>query len=177
MKLRKKPKTNRFGQFQTDQGVLRRPLFVSADLPHLKCHADVRYRPAMQMTETIIAELVRVYETAVSTLQGDIAKFASDGTLPPPSRPHRQGWCYPELRIHYAGVETGPTSRAFGRLGRSGTFATTVTRPALFSDYLSEQLACWLMTMRSRLKLALDSGNPVPLCDRRHLRPRHAQPA
>ena len=95
----------------------------------------------MQMTETIIAELVRVYETAVSTLQGDIAKFAADGTLPPPSRRTDKAWCYPELRIHYAGVETRPDlKRSFGRLGRSGTFATTVTRPALFADYLSEQL-------------------------------------
>ncbi len=95
----------------------------------------------MQTTETIIAELVRVYETAVSTLQSDIAKFASGGTLPPSSRRADKAWCYPELRIHYAGVETRPDlKRSFGRLGRSGTFATTVTRPALFADYLSEQL-------------------------------------
>ena len=96
----------------------------------------------METTEKIIAELVRVYETAVTTLRHDIAAFAADGTLPPPGRRSENAWCYPEIRIHYEGVETRPDlARAFGRLARSGTFATTVTRPALFADYLSEQLS------------------------------------
>ncbi|MFO1256704.1 MAG: AMP nucleosidase [Sphingomonadaceae bacterium] len=95
----------------------------------------------MEKTEKIIAELVRVYEQAVSTLRGDIAAFAKDGTLPPPGRRSENAWCYPELRIHYEGVETRPDlARAFGRLAHSGTFATTVTRPALFAGYLTEQL-------------------------------------
>ena len=95
----------------------------------------------MQKTEKIIAELVRVYEQAVSTLRSDIAAFAADGTLPPPGRRSENAWCYPEIRIHYEGVETRPDlARAFGRLAHSGTFATTVTRPALFADYLTEQL-------------------------------------
>jgi len=85
--------------------------------------------------------LVRVYETAVATLRSDIAAFAADGTLPPADRRSSRAWCYPELRIRYSGVETRPDlARAFGRLGHNGTFATTVTRPAFFAEYLSEQL-------------------------------------
>ena len=96
----------------------------------------------MEKTENIIAELVRVYEAAVTTLRSDIAAFAADGTLPPASRRANRDWCYPEIRLHYAGEETRPDlARAFGRLAHSGTFATTVTRPALFADYLTEQLA------------------------------------
>ena len=96
----------------------------------------------MEKTENIIAELVRVYETAVTTLRSDITAFAADGTLPPASRRANRDWCYPEIRISYAGEETRPDlARAFGRLSHSGTFATTVTRPALFADYLTEQLA------------------------------------
>ena len=95
----------------------------------------------MKMTEKHIAELVRVYELAVSTLQGDIAAFAADGTLPPADRRATRAWCYPEIRLSYAGVETRPDlTRAFGRLPHSGTFTTTVTRPALFADYLVEQI-------------------------------------
>ncbi|MEQ1541613.1 MAG: AMP nucleosidase [Novosphingobium sp.] len=95
----------------------------------------------MKTTETIIAELVRVYEQAVTTLRSDIAAFAQHGTLPPPGRRSECAWSYPELRIHYEGVETRPDlARAFGRLAHSGTFATTVTRPALFAGYLTEQL-------------------------------------
>ncbi|WP_374279819.1 AMP nucleosidase [Novosphingobium sp.] len=95
----------------------------------------------MERTENVIAELVRLYETAVSTLRRDIAAFAQDGTLPPPDRRASRAWNYPEVRLRYSGVETRPDlARAFGRLGHAGTFATTVTRPALFADYLTEQL-------------------------------------
>ena len=95
----------------------------------------------MEKTEKHIAELVRLYETAVSTLQNDIARFAADSTLPPASRRETRAWCYPELRVHYRGVETRPDyRRSFGRLSDEGTYATTVTRPALFADYLAEQL-------------------------------------
>ena len=96
----------------------------------------------MLNTDTIIAELVRVYDEAVANLRSDIARFAADGTLPPAERRASRAWCYPELRISYSGVETRPDlARAFGRLAHPGTFATTVTRPALFADYLAEQLA------------------------------------
>lgn len=95
----------------------------------------------MEKTENIIAELVRVYDAAVTTLRSDIAAFAAEGTLPPASRRANREWCYPEIRISYAGEETRPDlARAFGRLAHSGTFSTTVTRPALFADYLTEQL-------------------------------------
>ena len=95
----------------------------------------------MELTETHIAELVRVYEAAVATLQSDIAAFAAGGTLPPSDRRVARAWCYPEVRVHYFGVENRPDlTRAFGRLSASGSFATTVTRPALFADYLAEQL-------------------------------------
>jgi AMP nucleosidase len=96
----------------------------------------------MELPETIIAELIRIYDEAVTTLRTDIVAFAADGTLPPPERRAEKSWCYPELRLHYAGQATRPDlARAFGRLSHSGTYACTVTRPALFADYLREQLA------------------------------------
>jgi AMP nucleosidase len=96
----------------------------------------------MQEPETIIAELVRVYEAAISTLRSDIAAFAENGTLPPADRRASRAWCYPELRVEYEGRETRPDlARAFGRLSHTGTYATTVTRPAQFADYLTEQLS------------------------------------
>ena len=95
----------------------------------------------MKSTETTIAELVRVYEAAVTTLRSDIAAFAADGTLPPLDRRASRAWCYPELRVRYQGVENRPDfARAFGKLSHDGTYATTVTRPLLFASYLTEQL-------------------------------------
>lgn len=74
-------------------------------------------------------------------LRSDIAAFASNGTVPPSERRNDGSWCYPELRIHYSGQESrADVTRAFGRLSRGGTYACTITRPALFADYLTEQL-------------------------------------
>jgi len=99
----------------------------------------------MQMIEETLAELVRVYETAVACLRADIATFIEHGTVPPVSRRAERVWCYPELRVTFAGRERGSIySRSFGRLSEPGTYVTTVTRPALFSDYLTEQLGLLL---------------------------------
>ncbi|NBC35925.1 AMP nucleosidase [Novosphingobium sp. FSY-8] len=92
-------------------------------------------------TETVIADLTRIHDAAVATLRADIESFARHGTLPPEDRVIERAWCYPELRVHYAGRETSPDGgRAFGRLNAAGTYCTTVTRPALFAHYLTEQL-------------------------------------
>ena len=99
------------------------------------------YSLAMESVETVIAELTRIYDDAVAALRADIAAYAADGTIPPPERRRNGDWCYPELRLHYAGRENKPdVARAFGRLSRGGTYACTVTRPALFANYLAEQL-------------------------------------
>ncbi|WP_394659510.1 AMP nucleosidase [uncultured Novosphingobium sp.] len=96
----------------------------------------------MHSVQETLAELVRVYEAAVSTLKADIAAFIKDGTLPPSDRRADRLWSYPELRVTYEGHEHGSaSSRAFGRLPGRGTYVTTVTRPHLFADYLAEQLA------------------------------------
>ena len=90
--------------------------------------------------DAAIAELTRLHAQAVETLRADIVAFAR-GTLPPVERIDERRWCYPELRVRYLGRELRPaTARAYGRLSRSGTYATTVTRPALFGSYLKEQL-------------------------------------
>ncbi len=95
----------------------------------------------MKSPEAVISELVRVYDEAVATLHGDITAYARHGTPPPPSRRAARDWCYPELRIQYSGQENRPdVTRAFGRMGRAGTYAVTVTRPDLFTGYLLEQL-------------------------------------
>ncbi|MGJ0237955.1 AMP nucleosidase [Novosphingobium fluoreni] len=96
----------------------------------------------MHSVQETLAELVRVYEAAVSMLKADIAAFIKDSTLPPSDRRADRLWSYPELRVTYEGQEHGSaSSRAFGRLPGRGTYVTTVTRPHLFADYLAEQLA------------------------------------
>ncbi|WP_260923114.1 AMP nucleosidase [Novosphingobium sp. 9] len=95
----------------------------------------------METIQKTLAELVRVYEEAIACLQADINAFVADGTLPPVERRSEHRWTYPELRVTYAGRERDAShSRAFGRLAEAGEYVTTVTRPHLFADYLTDQL-------------------------------------
>ena len=95
----------------------------------------------MGSPKSIIADLARLYDEAVETLRADIAAYVATREPPPLERRIEARWCYPELRIAYAGQENRPdVTRAFGRLSHGGTYTTTVTRPALFADYLAEQL-------------------------------------
>src|SRR5258706_435396 len=96
---------------------------------------------AMESAEAIIAELARVYDAAVARLRGDIQAYADRGTVPPPERRRDGSYCYPELRVHYAGDEhPADVAHAFGRLTTFGTYSCTITRPMLYADYLAEQL-------------------------------------
>ncbi len=95
----------------------------------------------MELVETILKSLTEYYERAVETLRADIIAYARERTLPPASKRLDGSYAYPELVVRYGG-EPPASSRglAYGRLNEAGTYATTVTRPHLFADYLAEQL-------------------------------------
>ena len=106
-------------------------------------------------SQDVIAELTAIYDAAVELLRADIAEYARSGAIPPAERRHDGSYCYPELRVRFAGGSfTGDRSRAFARLHRPGTYATTVTRPQLFADYLAEQLDL----LRSDYGIEIDCG-------------------
>jgi AMP nucleosidase len=88
-----------------------------------------------------IAQLTAIYDAAVNRLRTDIADYVRTGTPPPSERRIDGSYCYPELRVAFAGgAATIDRPRAFGRLHRPGIYATTVTRPDLYANYLKEQL-------------------------------------
>jgi AMP nucleosidase len=89
----------------------------------------------------IIAQLQAIHAAAIAQLRSDIGAFAANGTVPPPERRHDGSYAYPELRISYqGGGSRSDSTRAFGRLNVPGEYATTITRPDLFADYLTAQL-------------------------------------
>ena len=119
----------------------------------------------MTLAKAIIADLTRIYETAVTTLRAYIAAFADHGALPPPDRLHERAWCYPELRLSYAGAHNAPprnaAPRAFGRLSQPGEYAITLTRPQLFAPYLAEQIR--LLSQDYDIELSVHrSTQPIP---------------
>ena len=95
----------------------------------------------MDSIDTILDKLETVYDAAVARLRDDVIAFGRERTVPAAERRSDGSYTYPELRLRYRGGEQPEgRRRAFGRLNAAGLYTTTVTRPALFRDYLAEQL-------------------------------------
>ena len=95
----------------------------------------------MESIDQILDKLEELHTAAVGRLREDVIAFGRDRTLPPPERRQGGAYAYPELRLRYHGGEQRANrGRAFGRLNAPGTYTTTITRPALFRDYLADQL-------------------------------------
>jgi AMP nucleosidase len=95
----------------------------------------------MDSIDTILDRLEEGHAAAVARLREDVLAFGRDRSLPPEGRRRDGSYAYPELRVRYRGGEQPANrGRAFGRLNAPGLYATTITRPALFRDYLADQL-------------------------------------
>jgi AMP nucleosidase len=90
----------------------------------------------------VVAQLDAEYRRASDALRGALVAFMRQGTPPDPSLRAEQVFTYPELRVDYRPTVAPPRlARAYARFSQAGEYAVTVTRPALFADYLTEQLA------------------------------------
>ena len=93
--------------------------------------------PAIQ----IVQELDRLYRASVERLQSALTAYLADGTRPRVESRHDGSFAYPEIRLIYRGGADRPAPlRSFGRLVTPGEYRISVTKPALFADYLEEQL-------------------------------------
>jgi AMP nucleosidase len=95
----------------------------------------------MTKASDIVAELDRLYRGSVDRLQAALTLYLTDGT--PPDRQARSdgSFAYPEIHIRYRGGSDRPAPlRSFGRLSEPGEYRISVTKPAMFADYLTEQL-------------------------------------
>ncbi len=89
--------------------------------------------------EETVTKLETIYQHAIDTQQAALRRFARDGE--PPTIMEREAFRYPELRIvHKPGGPYPRIQRAFAKFTEPGVFATTVTQPLEFREYLLEQL-------------------------------------
>ena len=90
---------------------------------------------------SLVAELERLYIASVDRLRDALADFIADGVRPDPATRLDGSFAYPEIRLRFDGESAARTpTRSYGRLVTPGEYAISVTRPALFADYLIEQL-------------------------------------
>ena len=83
--------------------------------------------------------LIARYEASASRLRTAFEAFVARGEEPTTAR---GAFVYPRLRVEYRpdGV-VPPLSAAFGKLAAPGRYETDIARPALFADYIFEQLS------------------------------------
>jgi AMP nucleosidase len=95
----------------------------------------------MTQASDIVAELDRLYRASVERLQAALTRYLTDGTSPDPQSRKDGSFAYPEIRVRYRGDVSRPVPRrSFGRLVEPGEYRISVTKPAMFADYLTEQL-------------------------------------
>ena len=89
----------------------------------------------------IVAALDTYFNASVQRLQRAIETYVSTGTPPDPASRQDGSFAYPEIRLYYDGAESSAQAhRSFGRMQVPGHYAISVTKPALFADYLAEQI-------------------------------------
>ena len=86
-----------------------------------------------------IERLEALYVDAIDDERRALARFVNTGV--PPAPEERARFRYPELKLSWHPSGKLPvTRRAWGRLQEPGAYATTVTQPVAFRQYLMEQL-------------------------------------
>jgi AMP nucleosidase len=88
-----------------------------------------------------VDQLDALYRESVSALRAALSRYIASGERPDPAARAAGAFCYPEIRVRYDGAPSASApGRAFGRLHIPGDYSVSVTQPALFRDYLAEQL-------------------------------------
>nr|WP_294169379.1 AMP nucleosidase [uncultured Sphingomonas sp.] len=109
--------------------------------------------------EQLVDQLQALHAGAVANLRGALAEFIKNGTQPDPAARAAGLFAYPELRVRYV-ADDAPRprfARSYGRLVGPGEYRISVTRPALFADYLIEQIN--LLTEAYRVEVDVAPGN------------------
>jgi AMP nucleosidase len=89
----------------------------------------------------IVDRLAATYDESVSSLRSALARYLANGERPDLEARAGGMFAYPELRIDYRYDQPAAfPPRAFGRLNQPGLYSISVARPALFRQYLVEQL-------------------------------------
>ncbi len=94
-----------------------------------------------QTGRALVAQLDELFTAATGRIRAAVTAYIANGTRPDPASRFAGSFAYPEIRIDYRGGDGSPApARSFGRLTQAGHYVTSITRPRLFANYLTEQL-------------------------------------
>jgi AMP nucleosidase len=104
-----------------------------------------------------VAHLQTLYRQATDFLVDSFRTALGDGA---PTARYRA--YYPELRLTTSTYDQPDSRLSFGYVPEPGTYATTVTRPDLFANYLRQQIALLLKNHGQSVVIGA-SSTPIPL--------------
>ncbi|ARJ69022.1 AMP nucleosidase [Paracoccus contaminans] len=104
-----------------------------------------------------VERLVQLYARATEWLSGRFVGSLGGGA---PQARYRA--FYPEVRLTTASHTIGDSRLSFGHVALPGSYAATVTRPALFRSYLTQQLGLLIRNHQVPVSIG-DSDTPIPV--------------
>jgi len=110
--------------------------------------------------EAAVDLLIEKHGAATGALHDSLQAYFKTRTAP--SAKDKQKFCYPELRVIYEADGLQPSiSRAYAKFQGPGTYATTITQPAYYKRYLTEQLSYLVRDYAARIEVH-DSNQEIP---------------
>lgn len=113
-----------------------------------------RYHDARAATQ----QLVAIYQRNTAYLRDAFAAYATGQV----TEPQRVRACYPAIRIKVDTWQEVDTRLSYGHVVEPGTYMTTVTQPALYFDYLLEQIGLLIRNHDVPVEIG-ESDMPIPL--------------
>ena len=126
---------------------------------------DLKNRPLKASTpEEAIFKLTEVYNRSAANLRSAFEAFVAKGTPPDPKDRMNGAFAYPKLSLIYRPNGAVPAySRAFGKFDTPGIYEADITRPALYSCYLKQQLEILFAEYDFEMEISLSEAEiPYP---------------
>ncbi|MCI5043368.1 MAG: AMP nucleosidase [Aquisalinus sp.] len=119
---------------------------------------------AVRSVEECLDILCAVYDRSTQSLRDAFKAYIETSAPPDPKDVANGLFAYPKIRLTYLPEAAAPAfSRAFGKFDTPGVFETDIARPALFRDYLAEQLEILFDTYDFKMEVGLsDADIPYP---------------
>lgn len=105
-----------------------------------------------------VSRLEELYDAACGFLTQTFSQAVSRGELPET----RFRAFYPEIRLRTASHAQTDSRLAFGHVAGPGTYSTTITRPDLFRNYLTQQIALLIQNHGVPISVGY-STTPIPV--------------
>jgi AMP nucleosidase len=116
--------------------------------------------PFAGYTDAVAAtrRLVEIYERNTAFIRAGFKRYTETGM----ARRHRVRACYPAIRIRVDTYQEVDSRLSYGHVVEPGVYMTTVTQPALFFDYLVEQIGLLIRNHGVPVEIG-ESDVPIPL--------------